>query len=50
MAQIDPEDQATWTDDYHAGWSQGYRHGILEGLTRAVHAVKEKIATRDQHD
>jgi hypothetical protein len=33
-----PDRSMTWTPDYEAGWGEGYRHGIAEGLARAANA------------
>lgn len=40
-----PDQSMTWTDDYRAGWGEGYRHGLWEGLCRAANAIKDKMQT-----
>jgi hypothetical protein len=36
-----PADDSTWTDDYRAGWSDGYGHGVHEGLCRLERAPRK---------
>jgi hypothetical protein len=48
-----PQQSMTWTSDYQAGWSEGYRHGVWEGLCRAenaIYAVKDKMRTAGPDD